>query len=71
MRVSLATQFTEDRETHAPVKIEHHRAVLAAVEAGRAEVLQLHAAGEIHDRVLRMLEWELDLQQLVAESHDE
>jgi hypothetical protein len=29
----------------------------------------MHRAGEIHDRVLRVLEQELDLQQRVAESH--
>jgi hypothetical protein len=29
----------------------------------------MHRVGEIHDRVLRVLEQELDLQQMVAESH--
>jgi hypothetical protein len=29
----------------------------------------MHRAGEIHDRVLRVLKQELDLQQMVAASH--
>jgi len=43
--------------------------VIGAIHAGRNEILRLHRSGEIHDRVLRNLERELDLQQMVAESH--
>lgn len=69
LRAKLAGEARGDRDTHVPIKVEHHKAVLAAIAAGRAEVLRMHRAGEIHDRVLRSLEQELDLQQLVAESH--
>lgn len=68
-RARVATEYTEDRDRHQPQKIEHFAVVLAAIAAGRAEALRMHRAGEIHDRVLRGLEQELDLQQMVAESH--
>jgi monovalent cation/hydrogen antiporter len=68
-RARVAAEYTTDRATHDPVKTEHFSAVLAAIEAGRHEALRMHRAGEIHDRILRVLEQELDLQQMVAESH--
>ena len=45
---------------------EHFGAVLSAVRAGRAELVRLHRAGEIHDEVLHRLENELDLEELTA-----
>jgi monovalent cation/hydrogen antiporter len=68
-RARVAAQYTTDRETHLPQKIEHFNAVIESINAGRAEILRMHGAGEIHDRVLRDLEGELDLQEMVAESH--
>ena len=68
-RAKVAAEYTSDRDAHVPLKLEHFKTVIAAIDAGRAEVLRLHRAGEIHDRVLRDLESEMDLQQLVAESH--
>jgi monovalent cation/hydrogen antiporter len=69
-RARVAAQFTTDREVHKPLKVEHFNVVLAAINAARAEILRMHRSGEIHDRVLRDLESELDLQQMVAESHN-
>jgi monovalent cation/hydrogen antiporter len=43
--------------------------VIAAINAGRTEILRTHRSGKIHDRILRDLESELDLQEMVAESH--
>ena len=63
----LAREFMGDPDTHSSAKIEHHQVLLRAIEAGRAEILKLHQEGAIHDEVLRVLEHELDLQQLVAE----
>ena len=40
--------------------------MLDAIRAGRLVVLRMHRSGEIHDRVLRMLEQELDLQEMAA-----
>lgn len=68
-RALVAAQTINDRETHDPFKNAHYAAVIAAIDAGRAEALRMHAGGEIHDQVLRNLEHELDLQQMVAESH--
>ena len=47
-------------------RAEHFTVVLAASAAGRAEILRLHRAGQIHDRVLHALEGELDLEELLA-----
>ncbi len=44
----------------------HFDVIVAAVAAGRAELLRLHRNGEIHDTVLRLLESELDLEELGA-----
>ena len=44
----------------------HFDLIVAAVAAGRAELLRLHRSGEIHDSVLRSLESELDLEELGA-----
>ena len=68
-RAQLADGFIKDRGAHQVIKNEHHDAVLKAIEAGREEILRMHRSGEIHDEVMRQLEHELDLQQVVAESH--
>jgi monovalent cation/hydrogen antiporter len=38
--------------------------VLAAISAGRRELLRLHRAHEIHDTVLHAIEEELDLEEV-------
>ncbi len=68
-RAEVAAATVVEPAEHQSRRIEHFRAVITAIDAGRAMVLRMHRAGEIHDRVLRDLEQELDLQQLVAESH--
>ena len=40
--------------------------MLAAIAAGRTEIVRLHRSGMIHDEVLRTLESDLDLQELAA-----
>jgi Na+/H+ antiporter len=65
---SLATRnFAEDVEGHLGHRDEHFHVVLAAVAAGRAELLRLHSGDEIHDSVLRAIELDLDLQELSAQ----
>lgn len=44
----------------------HFDLIVAAVTAGRAELLRLHRSGAIHDSVLRSLESELDLEEVGA-----
>ena len=53
----------------AGAREEHFRIVLAAIAAGRAELLRLHRSGTIHDHVLHGLEQELDLEELAARRH--
>lgn len=67
-RAELAAAAMDNREAHELSRTDHHATVLEAIRAGRSEALRLHAYGEIHDEVLRSIEWELDLQQLTAES---
>jgi monovalent cation/hydrogen antiporter len=65
-RARAATRFSEAAETLAEHKREHFTVVLAAVAAGRVEILRLHHAGSIHDRVLATLENDLDLEEMSA-----
>lgn len=44
----------------------HYDIVLAAVAAGRQELLKLHRAGELHDELLHIIERDLDLQEIAA-----
>ncbi len=66
-RARSALLYAEDRERYRPHEVEHFSVILSAVRAGRAEVLRLHRAGQIHDQVLTVLERELDLQEVTAE----
>jgi monovalent cation/hydrogen antiporter len=68
-RARLSLNYAADRETLRPREIAHYQAVLAAIRAGRAEILRMHRAGEIHDHVLASLEQELDLQELSASAN--
>jgi len=49
-------------------RAEHYKVLLAAIAAGREEILRLHRTEQIHDDVLHDLEHNLDLQELAAES---
>ena len=66
-RARISVSYAEDPVGHRPLAMAHFGAVLRVIDAGRQEVLRMHRAGEIHDRVLSMLEHELDLQQMSAE----
>ena len=57
----MATEGGMPRERAA-----HFDLIVAAVAAGRAELLRLHRSGCIHDSVLRTLESELDVEELAA-----
>jgi CPA1 family monovalent cation:H+ antiporter len=65
-RARAAARFSEAGGALAGDRAAHFGVVLAAVEAGRAELLRLHRAGEIHDTVLHALEQELDLEEMSA-----
>ena len=68
-RARAATRFSEAADSLAEHRREHFKVVLAAVAAGRAEILRLHQAGSIHDRVLDVLEHDLDLEEMSARRH--
>ncbi|MFT8244738.1 Na+/H+ antiporter [Roseomonas sp. BN140053] len=66
-RARISVNYAANRDIYRPDEIAHFTVVLQAIQAGRAEILRMHRAGEIHDHVLAALEQELDLQQMVAE----
>jgi len=70
-RARATARFSEADGGLIGEKQAHFAAVLAAVAAGRAEVLRLYRAGEIHDSVLHTLEGELDLEEVEARRHGE
>jgi CPA1 family monovalent cation:H+ antiporter len=47
-----------------PHRVDHFATVLAANNAGRAELLRMHRSGEVDDVVLQELEEELDLEEM-------
>ena len=65
-RARAATRFSEAEDSLSEHRKPHFSVILDAVAAGRAELLRLHRAGEIHDSVLHTLEEELDLEEMRA-----
>jgi CPA1 family monovalent cation:H+ antiporter len=63
-RVRASSRFSEETEALIPRRIDHYTAVLAAISAGRQELLRMHRANEIHDTVLHAIEQELDLEEV-------
>ena len=66
-RVRAASRFSEAKGGLLGARVEHFDVVLAAIAAGRAEILRLHREGQIHDTVLHALERDLDLEELRAQ----
>lgn len=62
----LTERYSGETEAPANNRTEHYEVVLAAIAAGRAEILRLHRSGMLDDEVLRTLESDLDLQELAA-----
>jgi Na+/H+ antiporter len=65
-RARAASHYSETQGALAGERAAHFTVVLAAIDAGRQEVLRLHRIGEIHDTVLRALEQEMDIEELSA-----
>jgi CPA1 family monovalent cation:H+ antiporter len=65
-RARLTERYSGEAGARAVARREHFEVVLAAIAAGRAEIVRLHRSGMIHDEVLRTLESDLDLQELAA-----
>ncbi|MBY3179977.1 sodium:proton antiporter [Rhizobium leguminosarum] len=53
---------------HRPLELEHLEAAGKLVSAARAELLKMFRRGEIHEKVLRDIEHELDLEEMTLES---
>ena len=68
-RARAAARFSEAAGSLDVDRTEHFEVVLAALDAGRAELLRLHRESQIHDQVLHALEQELDLEELSARRH--
>ena len=66
-RARATRNFADDVRGQLGHRDEHFSAVLAAVAAGRSELLRLHGGDEIHDSVLRAIEMDLDLEELSAQ----
>ncbi|RUT24455.1 Na+/H+ antiporter [Asaia sp. W19] len=61
----LSRDARDDTRGH---EIAHFRTVLMVIAAGREAIVTLHRAGTLPDAILREMEYELDLQQMVAEA---
>jgi CPA1 family monovalent cation:H+ antiporter len=65
-RASISADYAGNEQQFQPRLQAHFDLVLVAVAAARAELLRLHRAGQIDDRVLHELERDLDLEELGA-----
>jgi CPA1 family monovalent cation:H+ antiporter len=67
-RVSVGENYEGTSEERENAIAAHFDVVIAAVTAGRHELLRLHRAHQIDDETLQSLERDLDLEELVAVS---
>ena len=65
-RASLSQRFQDLEDFPNESRHAHYDVVLAAIAAGRAELLRMHRSGLIHDELLHSLEREFDLQEVIA-----
>jgi CPA1 family monovalent cation:H+ antiporter len=65
-RASISERYAGNEAEYQPRLQAHFDLVLEANAAGRAELLRLHRAGQIDDRVLHELERDLDFEELSA-----
>lgn len=65
-RAETVDDYAERTEHYRPALEAHFDVVLAAVAAGRRELIRLHREGQIDDEILRELERDLDLEELSA-----
>jgi CPA1 family monovalent cation:H+ antiporter len=65
-RAAITERYTGNEAEYQPRLQAHFDLVLQTNAAGRAELLRLHRAGQIDDRVLHELERDLDFEELSA-----
>ncbi len=68
-RAQTFDQYKDHEEFPSEVRNKHYDIILAAVAAGREELISLHRAGELHDELLHKIERDLDLQEIAARHH--
>ena len=65
-RASIANQHKDQPELPMGAVKNHYDIILAAIAAGREELLHLHRSGELQDELLHTIEHDLDLQEIAA-----
>jgi monovalent cation/hydrogen antiporter len=65
-RANLSHTLKDSHALPEDVRKAHFNVVLAAVAAGREELLKLHRSGQIHDELLHLMERDLDIQEIAA-----
>jgi CPA1 family monovalent cation:H+ antiporter len=65
-RAAMSLRYVSEETEFKPKLHAHFDVVLAAVAAGRSELIRLHRAGDIDDETLHELERDLDLEELGA-----
>lgn len=65
-RQSLSDKHKNDAMLPDDIRKAHFNVILAAVAAGREELLKLHRSGQVHDELLHMMERDLDIQEIAA-----
>ncbi|WP_043419245.1 Na+/H+ antiporter [Cupriavidus basilensis] len=65
-RARMSREHEDEAELPPEARQSHYDIVLAAVAAGRKELLRLHRGGHLHDELLVELEHDLDLQEVSA-----
>jgi Na+/H+ antiporter len=63
-RARAADRFSRDPGSLMTERDAHFAVLLAAIQAGRTEMLRLHRSGRIHDETLHALERDLDLVEM-------
>jgi len=65
-RATLTKTYGDRADFPHEERVTHFDVVLAAIAAGRKELLRMHRSGAIHDEMLHILEHDLDLQEVSA-----
>jgi CPA1 family monovalent cation:H+ antiporter len=65
-RAMMAARYVGNEDQHKDSINAHYSVILAAVAAGRKELMRLHRAGEIDDEALHALERDLDVEEIGA-----
>jgi CPA1 family monovalent cation:H+ antiporter len=65
-RATLTKAYEDRTDFPHEQRVTHYDVVLAAIAAGRKELLRMHRSDAIHDEMLHILEHDLDLQEVSA-----